>query len=54
VTTPRPCAKNSVNLEPIDYNRGDKAAQFNLGSEAWILYRMDLGRNRTSIINSHG
>lgn len=54
VVTPRPCAKNSVNLEPVDYNRGDKALQFGLGDEAWILYRMSLDRNRTSIINNDG
>jgi hypothetical protein len=53
INTPRPCAKNSVNLKEIDYNRGDKQIEFNLGDEAWILYRMSLGKNRTSIIN-HG
>jgi hypothetical protein len=31
VISPRPCAKNSVDLEPVDYNRGDSAIEFSVG-----------------------
>ena len=55
VITPRPCAKHSVDLEPVDYNRGDPAIEFSIDfNSTWILTSMTLGRDRTSIINSRG
>jgi hypothetical protein len=54
VLTPRPCAKNSVTLPAVDYGRGDKQLQWTFDKEAWILYRMSLGTDRTTIIDGRG